>query len=476
MTGAVLDSIPQPEHLCTSVYNIAFDPYTSGGPYIWAFAQEQAGNEAKIHKVSILTHQQVGLIHDATLDLNGAGTALAGGLSVTWRYDPDNYTLMGVCQNSGNLFGYELADYSAPAVDASTDSLLFNPPYTIIPDFEVIPYDFTTVTTNLGTNTLSDLESIFYVSDGFSQVFSPASQHSINVVSGANATVNFFGYTPTPGAYQFVARANTVGQTDLVSFNDSMVVDFAVSDTVYARDNTNPNGSLGIGDGTGGTLGQIFELANPGYISSVNFLLNGPTTGDITSVDIYDFTFEPNNILASTPIYTFTGPDSNGVALTLMIAGGPLYVPAGTYFVGVNETAFNVTLANTPFNYRNGSGWVTFTGQPWSTLENLGQQFAKTFILRLDVLNPNDVGITKIANETFKVYPTPASTQIHFASESKNYKIELFDVTGRIVQTASHVNSSDYVMNVSSLSRGIYNARITASSGETNSIKISVQR
>src|SRR6185295_7397230 len=136
------------------------------------------------------------VMHSANIDVALSDPGIAGGLSITWRYDPNHFTIMGVVQNNGDqLFGYELSDYVPPAIDASVDSSVFNPPYSVIPEFETVPYDFRMVTHNAGTDPIADLESIFYIEDTNGTVlFAPTSQHDLNVTPAGDVTASFGTY------------------------------------------------------------------------------------------------------------------------------------------------------------------------------------------------------------------------------------------------------------------------------------------
>jgi hypothetical protein len=471
-TGAVLNTIPVASHTLTGVYGIAYDPYTSGGPYLWAHDQG-AGTESRLKQVSIVTGAPTGLMHDITLDV--APGTIAGSVSITWRFMPGEWTIMGVGQAApSQLFAYELSDFVMPSLDASADSIDFNPPYTIIPEFEVVPYNWTVKATNNGSTTITDLSTTFTITDGATDFFAPPVQTSNNVASLQSVYSNFGPFTPALGTYYMQAVVSTGSQIDVVSYNDTTIVPLlSVGDSVYAREDGQAVGSLGIGDGTGGTLGQFFTLAQPGYISSATFRLNGPTAGNVTNVDLYSFAGTPQTILANSASYTITAADTDGVVLTLPFLGGLYYAAAGDYFLGVNETTNNITLSTTAFNYRPNSTFVTFTGNPWAASETFG--FPITYLLRLNVIDPSTVSIAEIANQQYSVYPNPASSELHFNSQSKDYKVEIFDAVGNLVLSNNHVTEIDYKMNVSSLAAGMYTARISSGSN-SSTMKISIVR
>jgi len=471
MTGTVLDSIPFSSHGVAGAYGIAFDPYSTGGPYIWAFDQT-GGTGASLIEISKATGLPTGIIHNTQTDI-GSGSGLAGGVSITWRYAAKK-TILGIQQNTQRLFGYELSDYVQAAIDASADSLLFTPPYTEVPAFEEAPFNWTVKASNMGANSINDFSTTFTLNDGTSNVFAPAASHNLNVASSATISNNFGPFTAINGAYTAQAVVTTVGQTDAITMNDTISYNMFITDTVMARDDGTPTGSLGIGNGSGGTLGQYFDLPNSAYITSVTYLCQAPSVGDSTNADIYSYSGSPLSVMASTPGHVFTANDSiNGVVLTLPLVGGPLLVTPGSYFIGVNEHASNVTLATSSFNYQPNSAWVIFGSNAWAPIETYG--FTRTFLLRMNMLNPN--AVVEIANQKFGVYPNPASSELIIESfqGKPDFKAEVYDMVGNKLMETSSVAAAKTTIDVSKLSAGMYLVK-TIVGDKFSTSKISIVR
>jgi hypothetical protein len=465
-TGAILQTIPLATHTLTGVYGIAFDPYTAGGPYLWAFDQG-GGTEAKLKRVNISTGMLDGPQRDINPDFSAA--AIAGSVSITWRYNPGTWTIMGVGQQAPSLlFAYELNDFVLASLDASADSIIWNPPYTIIPQTEVVPYNWTVKSSNNGAAAITDLSTSFRLTDSIVDYFAPPAAHNSNVGSLATVSNNFGPFTPTMGFYYMQADANTNTQTDVVPANDTLTIPFlSVEDSVYARDNSQALSGLGIGDGIGGTLGQYFTMNQSAYITSATFLLTAPTEADFTSVDLYDMSGGlPANIIASSADYTFTAADTNGVVLTLSFLTPYLAAP-GDYFLGVNEHAFNVTLGRTPFNYRANSGFVTFTGQPWAPSEQFG--FPVTYILRMNI-DPTTVGIDATAASQFSVFPNPSTGRvyIHNAKGDASGIISIYNSVGQLVYERNESALTSCMVDLSSYANGVYRVLVKSKNSTYN--------
>ncbi len=138
MTGATLSTILATSHGLTGIYGLAYDPYSAGGPYLWANDQDATGST--LQQILISTGAMTGLSHDTNLDLQGGagvGTGLAGGLFITNSFVSGQKTIGGINQGV-SLFAYELSDpvginsieknefelsvFPNPSVDAATVS------------------------------------------------------------------------------------------------------------------------------------------------------------------------------------------------------------------------------------------------------------------------------------------------------------------------------------------------------------------
>lgn len=476
MTGTVLETILLTEHGVPGVYGIAFDPYTSGGPYIWAYGQGTAGDSAKIQRVHIPTHTNTHLVHNTWNDV-AESPAIAGSLSITWRYDPMHYTLMGCAQDATNsLFGYELTDYTPPAVDAQCNSIDFYPPFTQIPTFEISQLTWDVNLTNNGTDPIADLSTNFVFDDGTTGVYSPADFHTLGFTPGSSAVASFGNFVPPPvvQAYNGTASVNTNAQTDQDPSNDIASYSMNITDTVMARDNGTPTGSLGLPDGTAGVLGQVFEIPSYGYISSATFLLRNPTEGDSVNVDLYTYGGLPDVVVASTSYYVITAADSDGVVITLPFNGGPFAASAGIYFLGVNQSNANITLGTSSFNWRADAAYFQFAGGAWQTVESNTSPFILCYLLRMNMQDPS-ISVAEIGNNKFQVYPNPASSQltVQILEGNSSFGVELYDMLGNLVAESKSVAASKTTIDVSGLAKGMYVVKTTVE-GNSTTTKVSI--
>lgn len=210
-------------------------------------------------------------------------------------------------------------------------------------------------------------------------------------------------FTPADtGSYYIEYTAQTSSQ-DTSNSNDTLYTILIVDDSTYARDNGQISGSLGIGGGTGGYLGQSFNVTDTAAITSISMYLNAPTVGDTTRGLVFSYntaTHEPDALIAVTPKYVFD--DGSGQFITLSIEGGNKVLLPGTYVVVAEEFDSNLTLATSKDIFTPGAGWVKFpidTSGTWDHPETYN--FNVTYVLR-----PN-FGVCKlIPDSIIAVAPT----------------------------------------------------------------------
>ncbi len=111
LSGATLSAITAATHGLTGIYGMAYDPYSTGGPYLWAYDQGAAGTSAILTQLT-MAGVPTGLVHDTQLDLaGGSNTGIAGGAFITNSMVSGQKTLGGIDQGV-SIFAYELSDPS----------------------------------------------------------------------------------------------------------------------------------------------------------------------------------------------------------------------------------------------------------------------------------------------------------------------------------------------------------------------------
>lgn len=259
--------------------------------------------------------------------------------------------------------------------------------YTIIPLPQVTPLGTDGTITNNGSSPITNVTMTVNVYDGaMSNVYNATSTPLAALAAGANAPFTVAGYTPSAADIYTVELISGMTELDSDPSSDTVIYTMTISDSVYARDDGNVTGTLGIGAGNGGQLGQAFTLNNADDLTSVSiFIANtaGNMVGQPLSGGIYetDGTGTPTNLIASTT--TMTMDTTSNTLWTLPISGGAYNLAAGEYVVVVNEVDSNVTVGTTNSIFTAGKTWVDWPTNPlsgWAHNEDFG--FSVSYVIR----------------------------------------------------------------------------------------------
>lgn len=255
--------------------------------------------------------------------------------------------------------------------------------YTIIPESQQ-NLDFAGLAANVGASGLTGVQLKATAGSWTDSVSTPT------LASGASSLLSINNPSGLAVGNYNVTMELTSNENDADPSDNSLSYQLEISDSVYARDNDNPTGTLGIGPGFTGTLGQIFEVQSTDTITSVSFHLGSntplinPIIGDVLDISLYNFNGVPDTIMVTTDSMTVTTATPQWYTLSFPT---PQELTPGTYFLGVNERApNNVALATSPFNYAPNTGWVIFGGNPWAPSEAYG--FQVTYLLRANFGEP----------------------------------------------------------------------------------------
>lgn len=259
--------------------------------------------------------------------------------------------------------------------------------YTLTPIAQVYPIGTSGQVQNLGSAAITNVNMTLNVFDGgANNVYSETSTAVPSVATGGSSTFNFTGFTPTLPDLYTVELTATMTETDANLANNVVSYDVVFTDSTFARDNGTVSGTLGIGAGNGGQLGQAFTLTNADVITSVSIYIgnqSGNMVGQPLSGGVYatDVTGTPTTLLTSTT--SFVMDTTTNTLWTLPVTNGSYNLPAGEYVVVVNEVDSNVTVGTTNAIFTAGKTWVDWPTNPnpsWSNNEDFG--FNVSYVIR----------------------------------------------------------------------------------------------
>lgn len=255
--------------------------------------------------------------------------------------------------------------------------------YTGIPLSQVKPLPFKASIKNSGLMGLTNVRLNIQVSHDQQIVYADSSLPA-SLASGNSAGFTVAPYTPaavgTYGVKYFVSSA----EADVIHTNDTLYDSFIITDSTYARDKGAVTGSLGIGAGTGGYLGQDYELVNADDLTSVDVAYTRGYAGKRCAAVIWNMSAgKPSTIVATTD--TLLYQDDSARMYRFRIHGGSVNLLPGRYAVTAVEFDSTLAVAQTAELFTKGRTWVNWPGSPlggWANNEAFGASFSKSYMIR----------------------------------------------------------------------------------------------
>lgn len=407
-TATILQTITAATHGATGMYGAAYDGTSLGGPYLWVFSQTDpygSYSTATLSqlKLSTTAFTGVGLDVNTFVGLLPNNVALAGGMSIGTGIPGTTLPTM-LCMIQGvGLVGFEL---NFPANDVKSKSVEPTTGYTQVPNNQISATPYQVTLQNHGNAATSGVSSTIKIYDGvnFNLLATLNSGAAVNLAQYATqAQPSSATYTlpTTNGRFWAEGVQNYV---DPVETNDTSYSYIDVTDSTFARDyalDTNVVvGSIGIGPagGVNKRLGQIFTLASPDVLTSVTAYFSAPRINNSITMSVYSVVGGvPSTLLATTAPYQFVQADLlNGKWLTSSLITGPLSLPAGDFFICVNEGDSICGLACTERVFMPGKHFLTAsvtTSGNWTDLNLFQARFHRAFVLRAN-FGPNCAPLT----------------------------------------------------------------------------------
>lgn len=341
---------------------------------------------------------------------------------------------------------------------------------------------------NLGSDTLINVKMNYDIKrNGVSVYTDSVSRLFLAPGAPAQPFILSSNYTPSAvGAYH-VEYVLTHSNVDANPANNLFVSDsLFITDSTMSRDRGTVTGSLGIGAGTAGELGTVYELTNADTLTSVSTFIvnnNGTMINQPLSLNIRSFVNGlPGTVIATSDTITFTATGSAQVELTFDNAGGYVVLPADSFFVGVVEGDSNVTIGTSTANFFANTNFVIFGSNPWRSNEALG--FGTNYMIRPNFGTPRMISVgldnQSSVNAKYAVYPNPSNGVFTLEVESEenlgNIQVEVYDITGKSVYTNNYFAGTTLMkqVNLSNLNGGIYFLR-TVINGENTIQKLTIK-
>lgn len=265
-----------------------------------------------------------------------------------------------------------------------------------------------TLSADVDNNGTSSVTGVVLTADVYdlagNVVYNSSSSALGTLASGSSSNLTTTGtFSPSAEDFYDVYYSVTINEADAEPSNDTLYGgSILISDTVMAKDDGVVVGTLGIGAGVTGYLGNQFDITQSAVLSSASVFLDGQSANSSVGIAIFDIVAGvPTNLLYASPTLVLP-TDTTGLITFEVSPGAPLTLNPGSYLVAAVETDSTLAIGITDNIFTTGTCWVDWTGNPlggWANVEAFGSAFEKTFVIRA---NLQDVcaGYTVSANAT----------------------------------------------------------------------------
>jgi len=244
-------------------------------------------------------------------------------------------------------------------------------------------YPLSAKITNTGVQPLTGVTLTADVYNSSNNLVFSQTSTATTLAPGANQTFALNNFVPTYADNYSVYYHSSISGTDEQTTDDSVTVQFVVSDSVYARDSGVATGTLGIGSGNGGYLGQQFTVNTADTLTTVSIYVTRGYANEPIAAVIWDMSGgNPNQIIAVTD--TLLYPDDSARLYVLPMYSLTVLNP-GEYVVTTVEfdSTMAVGLSNNIFTLnKTWVDWPTNPQTPWGNNEDYGSQYNKAYMIR----------------------------------------------------------------------------------------------
>lgn len=305
--------------------------------------------------------------------------------------------------NSNDKFVLHVDDImvfeNAAQNDVVLDAVAAVPEYTQVPD-KLLSYDIP-LTVDFSNDGALDQSNITVDAEIFLDAVSLTTVSQVYtgpLASGNSDTLDIGPFNATAvGVYDVVYTLTLDGVADETPADNTATVNAVTeitTDTMSRDDGEVNTGTLGIGAGNGGYLGNMYAFNTEVTVSGIQFIHDNDTCdpgpaceldGEILRVDVFMMdttTGLPGLMVGSSEDYTVPVGTAVGTVVDLVFPGD-LNLAPGEYVFALTETIANVQLHTTENRFTAGTAWVDWPTNPngmWSNNEDFG--FSNTYYMR----------------------------------------------------------------------------------------------
>ena len=273
--------------------------------------------------------------------------------------------------------------------------------------------------------------------------------------------------------------------------SDSMYTEFVVPPANAAGNSNFPTATVAFVSNEDVSSYNAFYTVDANVWASIGAYV-ASTDGNIlvnytNPMDMLHFPASLNSTFTDNYAMTFTaGPLSysrTGTNVTVMDASGTLNTPAGSFSNVLRMMSVQSYVDNFGIPLPPPAGEGTTTVYNWISPDYPGVILLSITINESEgasntsvfYVNPTEVGFEQIASSTIGIYPNPANDQVRVTADMNITRVEVMDLSGRMVTTQSiSSNQSQALVSTSALNNGVYILRAVNSNGNSTSTRLVV--
>ena len=354
--------------------------------------------------------------------------------------------------------------FESPAIDIAIDEGgAISDVYTEVPLLMNPSADFFVDVENNGVSTTT-FESSVQVTQNGNIVYSNTDLSTI-LNPGDSVIVDLGSFTFIDSGDVSINYSIVAVGVDSDLSNNTLDIDGRISLDRLVKDDGVLTGTLGIGNGTGGLLGNEFSANADTKLKAVEYIIDpngaGTMSGQWTKAFIYSMgATEPDAVIGQTDSMMINGPGPHVVQLPVL---GDAIQVGESFGIFVQETDSNTVLAYSDEIFTPGTGWVFFNAA-WGNNEDFG--FEVTYQLRA-ILTDVNIGINEqqlTARPSFEMMPNPVKDVLTITSEnlaSDGALVTVYNSLGQQVYQEQFDNNVNQIrVNTAPWSSGAYTVAI----------------
>ncbi len=225
----------------------------------------------------------------------------------------------------------------------------------------------------------------------------------------------------------------------------------------YCDDGAQPEMAIGNEPANNWTWGVMFPaeyMTGRQFLKNVEIYANEYTVGSITTT-----IYQGGESAPETQIYTRTVNLASEGWNTINMSGAVALDQHKSLWVTFTKNATYPMAGAAYSGDRNGS-LVSMQGQ-WIPIFEAASTLITTWMIKATTGDQGNAGISTLESAQVAIYPNPATDKVNVVADNLS-KVEVLDVTGRIVAT-----TNQSVVDMSSLQNGVYMFRVITANGTT---------